>query len=67
MYPCTHPLKSFVIPWLHLVVHADSPEGGEGEGEEAQQPEDEAASAEGSVRKPATEPELTRSLSSPST
>lgn len=45
---------------------ADSPEGDGGRGEPQPEVDDETASAEGSARKPA-EPELTRSLSSPST
>ena len=51
-------------------MRADSPEGEEknnqeqGQGPEQQRDED---AAEGSVRKPAAEPELTRSLSSAST
>jgi serine/threonine kinase 38 len=59
-----------VLKKTHWPLRADSPEGEEKnsqeqeQGREQQRDED---AAEGSVRKPAAEPELTRSLSSAST
>ncbi|ONM05915.1 AGC (cAMP-dependent cGMP-dependent and protein kinase C) kinase family protein [Zea mays] len=53
-------------PSVKSLFGADSPEGDGGRGEPQPEVDDETASAEGSARKPA-EPELTRSLSSPST